>query len=774
MEKEIVKYSWVETHKELVKFLANNQNNQKQLIDLLKKVGITGFKDKDSSGDNIELEEIDPFTFFCYIYKHGDQNRLNYLQKIAEEINILPIPTDDSGIPSAYAQKVWLFPYKAERNNNEISRLWNLFFCAIENRVSNEQFENILKIKNIGKTKLTEALFNINPEKYFPIDKPTKPYLKEKLEIEPKFNTYTEYLDILKRIRGRTDEPFYKLSYKASELNSEKNKVNYWIFQGNPDLFDFETALTNNLINDWHVSAYKEEIKKGDKVILWITGKKSGCYAFAEVTQEPRIKETSSDDHLWETDKKNELKAGIKVTNNLVSNPITKEQIDDIEELSELKVGNQGTNFSATEEEYLTLLKMAETMNSKKYWLFAPGKNAEMWDEFCEQGIMGLGWDTLGDLNNYKTKEEIVVRLQELENTKGSKKNDATANYEFKEVLSKGDVAIVKKGIGELLGYGVVASDYFFDHTRNSYQKCRKIDWKKKGNWKTDFSLVPKTLTDITKYPTEHPDYEYYYERLLGLMDDKKEYRMNFPLNTIFYGPPGTGKTRGTILRAAQIIENRIITDYEEAMEVFNKYLRKEIEFITFHQNYSYEDFIQGLRPDVDNGSELRFERKDGVFKRISDRAHKNLLDSQNPKDSRRKFEDVFNEYIKPLKEKEELEVCMKNVSFFITGITPKSIEFRKNKGESQHSLSIETLRKMYEKGKNDNIIIGGLQHYYDPILTKLLEKSKSDVNKIEQKNYVIIIDEINRANISRVFGELITLIEPDKRSHGAIPRYVN
>lgn len=281
--------------------------------------------------------------------------------------------------------------------------MWALFFSAVRNNISNEQFDDILKIKGIGKTKLTEALFNINPEKYFPIDGPTEPYLKEKLEIDPKFNTYTEYLDILKRIRGKMDKPFYKLSDEAWKWNSEKNKVNYWIFQGNPDLFDFETALINNLINDWHVFAHKEEIIKGDKVILWITGKKSGCYAFATVTQEPRIKETCSDDHLWKTDKKNELKAGIKVTNNLVSNPITKEQIDDIEKLSELKVGNQGTNFSATEEEYLTLLEMAETMNSKKYWLFAPGKNAEMWDEFYEQGIMGLGWDTLGDLNNYKT-----------------------------------------------------------------------------------------------------------------------------------------------------------------------------------------------------------------------------------------------------------------------------------------------------------------------------------------------------------------------------------
>ena len=247
--------------------------------------------------------------------------------------------------------------------------------------------------------------------------------------------------------------------------------------------------------------------------------------------------------------------------------------------------------------------------------------------------------------------------------------------------------------------------------------------------------------------------------------------KMNFALNTIFYGPPGTGKTYNTILRAAQIIEERQINDYSYALQIFNENLGTHIEFITFHQNYSYEDFIQGLRPDLENELELRFERKDGVFKRIADRALKNLIDSQKPSEAKRDFIIVFNEFVAPLNngEIEELEVPMKKVSFYINSIGNRSIEFRKNKGDSKHSLSIETLRKMYEKGINE-LIIGGLQPYYNSILTLLLEKGKNAVERISRKNFVIVIDEINRANISRVFGELITLIECDKRSHGKIP----
>ncbi len=253
----------------------------------------------------------------------------------------------------------------------------------------------------------------------------------------------------------------------------------------------------------------------------------------------------------------------------------------------------------------------------------------------------------------------------------------------------------------------------------------------------------------------------------------KKTMTTDIPLNQIFYGPPGTGKTYNTILRAAQIIENRVIESYNEALEVFKINLHDKIEFITFHQNYSYEDFIQGLRPDTENDNQLTFERKDGVFKEIADKALKNLIESEKPQLSKKPFEEVFNQYINPLVEGEieEIEVKMKKVSFFITAISNKSIYFRKASGGSAHTLSIGTLKKMYLV--ESVLEIQGLASYYTPLLTDLLKLGKVSSGKKEQikrQNYVIIIDEINRANISRVFGELITLIEPDKRSHGKIP----
>ena len=89
-------------------------------------------------------------------------------------------------------------------------------------------------------------------------------------------------------------------------------------------------------------TCYVEEPDKiivGDKVILWITGSKSGCYALAQVTSEPHVKTSSPDDHLWKGDDRSEFKADIKITHNLVNSPILKAQVESFEELKHLKVG---------------------------------------------------------------------------------------------------------------------------------------------------------------------------------------------------------------------------------------------------------------------------------------------------------------------------------------------------------------------------------------------------------------------------------------------------
>ncbi len=88
--------------------------------------------------------------------------------------------------------------------------------------------------------------------------------------------------------------------FEYQKLDFEtKSESNYWVFQGNPKVYDFETSLKENILTNWSVSAHKDKIKVGDKVIIWITGSQSGCYALAEVTSKPHERRFSPDDHLW-------------------------------------------------------------------------------------------------------------------------------------------------------------------------------------------------------------------------------------------------------------------------------------------------------------------------------------------------------------------------------------------------------------------------------------------------------------------------------------------
>ena len=307
-----------------------------------------------------------------------------------------------------------------------------------------------------------------------------------------------------------------------------------------------------------------------------------------------------------------------------------------------------------------------------------------------------------------------------------------------------------------------------------NYKNGKRLDveWKDDFNgFKLNFiSNYWSRVNEVINNDHKNAIWNHIYENNVP-HEKMKENNYTSSLNQIFYGPPGTGKTYNTVLEAAKIITGKEAISYKNALEVFNNNLGDQIEFITFHQNYSYEDFIQGLRPETESEGVLSFYKKDGVFKKIADKALKNFKASNTEVQKKRDFSEVFEEFIAPLieGEKNEIEIEMKKVSFFITNIKDKSIEFRKTSGGTDHTLSIKTLEEMYNEESTKNI--QGLTSYYRPLLNELLRKGKlNEAEHISLKNYVIIIDEINRANISRVFGELITLIEKDKRYGGKIP----
>lgn len=240
-------------------------------------------------------------------------------------------------------------------------------------------------------------------------------------------------------------------------------------------------------------------------------------------------------------------------------------------------------------------------------------------------------------------------------------------------------------------------------------------------------------------------------------------------LNQIFYGPPGTGKTYRTINEAISIINPNF--DFNQERKLIKKeYERlvadKQITFVTFHQSTSYEDFIEGIKPVLNEKQDVIYDIVSGVFKNVSSAANDNWLDAKKSSDLLT-FEEAYNQLIEDWDNNTSMIFPMKTEGkgFTILGFTNTSIEFKKASGGTGHTLSKSTLRDFYYEIRE--IKSTGVGIYYPPILEKLKQYKSSEDIKLEpkkEKQFVLIIDEINRGNISQIFGELITLIEEDKR----------
>ena len=258
-----------------------------------------------------------------------------------------------------------------------------------------------------------------------------------------------------------------------------------------------------------------------------------------------------------------------------------------------------------------------ENVDTVHYWIYAPGDGACKWEEFYKEGIIAIGWGAVGDLSAFSSKDEMKVKMKECYGAEYSYKNAAHATWQFANEMKPGDIVFVKKGMHQILGRGVVTSEYTYQAEHpDDYNNVRKIDWTHKGEWPHPGQAVMKTLTDITAYTdyveklsalfeteaedsveekaVSYPRYgidnfleEVYmdedeYNKLVALLSNKK--------NIILQGAPGVGKTYAAKRLAYSVMS---VKDKDRVM------------MIQFHQSYSYEDFIMGFRPS-ENGFELR------------------------------------------------------------------------------------------------------------------------------------------------------------------------
>lgn len=423
------------------------------------------------------------------------------------------------------------------------------------------------------------------------------------------------------------------------------------------------------------------------------------------------------------------------------------------------------------------------TSIERSYYKYSPGSNAIRWEHDLETSSISLSFSENDiDLTNIDDRKE----LNELFNLPEESKSNKTWNLMLFKDAKEGDVIFANKGVNVLLGIGVITGEYQFDDTLEDYKHTRDVKWLTNKSWEyKPFQIAnykslfrPDTFSPslpykeiLTAYVKAHPEYtdilkEYdlYFENApIGQPADEEEENVLFPLNQILYGPPGTGKTYNTIDEAVKIIDGTASTEHSTNKTRYD-ILREDgqIEFVTFHQNYSYEDFMVGIRPDAEF-EQLRFKPYAGIFYQINKKAKENHLASKEKRSAFRSFETVFEQFTSPLTNDEKIAINMASgKQFFITEVENGTIRFEKETGTSLHTLSVSTLKAIVE-GTRD--FSSGLGIYYKPLMKELQKMQTDQLGPKETlKRYVLIIDEINRANISKVFGELITLLEDDKR----------
>jgi len=256
------------------------------------------------------------------------------------------------------------------------------------------------------------------------------------------------------------------------------------------------------------------------------------------------------------------------------------------------------------------------------------------------------------------------------------------------------------------------------------------------------------------------------YHQLNNNLINKKEIS-KMPINQILYGPPGTGKTFNTINKAISIANPKFDINNQDRQSIKREYDRLvetgQIVFTTFHQSMGYEDFIEGIKPDIKDKNVI-YDIIPGIFTELCIKARDNYAASEDKNISHLPFEEAFSKLKDEWDEDENMQFPMKTLGkeYKIIGFTKKSIQFEKASGSTSHTLSINTLKQHYYNNKE--VKKSGVGIYYPAILDKLYSYPNDEVRKKEILNYVLIIDEINRGNISQIFGELITLIEESKR----------
>jgi len=664
-------FTWIPVYQEIARALLAYENRQSELIEMIRELEQEGLpmislQDENSQGQTILLREIDPFTFFANWNRPiSEAKRKEIIKRVQAFLN-LPVnpPKDFWGIPILLPLHSRFFDLEKFRSPEDIPFLWKLFKEALNGDINQDTFNSVLKNKEI-KYNITIGLYWINPDNFINLDSTNRKYLNShniKVDYLDSFDTYQR---VLNEVKERIKEPFYKISYKA-----------------------------------------------------------------------------------W------------------VSNPV----------------------------------------KHRRYWLYSPGENAKYWDEFYESGIMAIGWEHMGDLTEYPDKASLGEALSKTEGKPvSSLLADIAALHSFTHLIKEGDVVYAKSGSNKIVGRGLVSSTYYYDNSRPNYKHVRKVEWQARGDWELpegEQQLPLKTLTEITKNEhlvyvlseltngkNDNPQKNYWWldanPKIWNPVDfpdngtqaytthnekgkKKKKYsyfqkvRPGDPV--VFYLTPSKKAlvAEGEITKSAYTNEND-----QEQIEI--KKIRNFKSPIKLNQLNSIPE-LQGAEPLTSSRGTL-FKLTADQYKAIARLINQTTPPLETTVQVQYTIEDAVKElfiYKYQIEKAKELLLLKKNIilqgppgvgkTFFAKRLAYLAIGSKDDDKikmiQFHQSYSYEDFIQGYRP--NDK----GSFELKNGLFYQFCKKAQED----PQNKYFLIIDEINRGNLSKIFGELMMLIESDKR----------
>ena len=398
---------------------------------------------------------------------------------------------------------------------------------------------------------------------------------------------------------------------------------------------------------------------------------------------------------------------------------------------------------------------------------------------------MNKHWNKYWHIQMYKpygkedeTRVDSKKMLEREEPFIGSTEWDSDQCKNFKR-MEKGSIVLVREG-NEAIALCQIISDNFTDREltdeflQKNFRRVKILAWAKDYKQPSNSRLFTQGTFSSCGYRTEQYEYINNWLKHIENMEftNKCARLLERKRNIIIQGAPGTGKTYNTASIALKVlgVTDIDLTDHEAVIRRYKELTGKRIFFTTFHQSLDYEDFVEGLKPQIKKNEKgesvgVTYEQEDGIFKRACQ-----AVTMDESKDITECIDDFLHHKINGFENKRVIPTITGKSSFYAwweegnTTIKCRSIHSTITHDET-HSPSPLNIKKVMDQAQGK-----GMENNWPPYAKAFIKAVKEEYKIHDNNKVVLIIDEINRGNVAKIFGELITLLEVDKREGSEHP----